>query len=103
LERLRLLRNRDELPELSCSVDPRQREKLWREERSRGLMLLAEFHSHTAGPALPSRADCAARGRLLVIYSDVYDELRAWRIRRSYPQTLRSERGLRIVPQRSGR
>jgi len=96
-ERLRLLRNRDELPELSCTSDPRERVRVWLEERSRGLSLLGEFHSHTAGPAVPSRADCAARGRLLVIYSDAFDELRAWRVRRTHAATLRTERALTLV------
>jgi proteasome lid subunit RPN8/RPN11 len=103
IERLRLLRNRSELPEISCESDPRQRRRLWVEERRAGRVLLAEFHSHTAGPARPSRADAVGPSRLLVIYSDVFDELRAWRVGRSYRHTLRSERGLRIEPPVHGR
>lgn len=96
IERIRLLRNRDVLPELACTTSAEQRTEVWRQERLRGLVLLGEFHSHTAGPAVPSRADCAARGRLLVIYSDVFDELRGWRVGRSHRETLRSERALRL-------
>ncbi|MBW2527053.1 MAG: Mov34/MPN/PAD-1 family protein [Deltaproteobacteria bacterium] len=97
LERLRLLRNVDELPELACSTVPEQRRSVWQQERQRGLVLLAEFHSHTAGPAVPSRADCAAWGRLLIIYADAFDELRAWRVKRTYRATLKAERRLTLV------
>jgi len=96
-ERVRWLRNTDQLPELACVSDPRERTRVWHQERSRGSSLLGEFHSHTAGPAVPSRADCAARGRLLVIYSDAFDQLRAWRVRRTYAGTLRTERALTLV------
>ena len=96
IERLRWLRNRDPLPELACTSHPDQRVRIWRQERSQGWVLLGHFHSHTAGPAVPSRADCAIRDRLLVIYSDVYADLRAWRVKRTSPQTLRAERGIQI-------
>ena len=96
LDRLRLLRNVSDLPEISSESTPAQRQRLWLAERQAGRVLLGEFHSHTLGPALPSRADTSGPSRLLVIYSDLYDELRAWRVRRTYRQTLRSERALQI-------
>lgn len=102
-ERLRWLRNVDELPELGCTSPVEQRRRIWLDERRRGLSLLAEFHSHTAGPAIPSRADCAASGRLLVIYSDVFDELRAWRVGRTRKATLHAERGLTWASRRPSR
>jgi Predicted metal-dependent protease of the PAD1/JAB1 superfamily len=51
-----LLKNTDESPE-HFSMDPQEQFKAIADMRSRGLVMLGNFHSHPASPARPSQED----------------------------------------------
>jgi proteasome lid subunit RPN8/RPN11 len=63
--------------------------------KARGLVLLGILHTHPLSRAAPGPGDMAgyASGPLMFIYSDIYEELRAFRVRngRAVEQGVRIE------------
>lgn len=83
VQRLARIANRAQDTVMNHELDSKDvRRILARERREGGLHLLGYLHTHILSRAFPSKSDIAGYrdGTLMFIYSEVFDELRAYRL-----------------------
>lgn len=85
IERVIKVPNRAEDTVLHSLILTRDIRRIRSELAGSKLQLLALLHSHPLSRSIPSRGDIQGndRGSLIFIYSEIYDELRAFRITRN--------------------